>query len=119
MKSTRFVLMFLVVLTVAAVAEAQCLVCQRVDQNAPPRVGECVDSGSNICSGTCCGAWPGEACTTPAAFYQCGWWLANKAAADRPLLERAVLRNEPAFTSRLLLERNATSTHRRMSRCSA
>jgi hypothetical protein len=119
MKPTRIVLMFLVILTVAAVAEAQCLVCQRVDPSAPPRVGECVDSGGGVCSGTCCGGWLGDACTTPAAFSPCGWWLAKKADANRPLLERAIQRNEPAFTSRLLLERNATSTHRRMSRCAA
>lgn len=118
MKSTRFVLMFLAVLTVAAVAEAQCLVCQRVDPNAPPRVGECVDSGGGICSGVCCNGALGDPCTTPAAFSPCGW-LAKKADANRPLLERTVKRNEPAFTSRLLIERNVMRTQQRLSRCSA
>jgi hypothetical protein len=119
MQATRFVLMLLVVLAVGAVAEAQCLTCQAAPGPRPPSTGTCGESFEGYCDRTCCGASIGDPCPIPDWSEICGWWLVKKADANRPLLHRAIKRNEPAFTSRLLLERNATSAHRRLSRCSA
>lgn len=118
MRATPLTLMFLAILTVAAVAEAQCLKCYSSGPR-PATQGTCGESFDGYCDRSCCGGVVGAPCPIPDFLDSCGWWLAKKADANRPLLHRAIKQNEPAFTSRLLVERNATSTHRRLSRCVA
>ena len=116
MRSLRYVLMLLAVLTVASVAEAQCMYCQQ----QPGQTGDegiCVESNGDYCTTDCCRGWLGMSCSTWGAFHGCGWWLASQADTNRPLMQRAIRRSEAAFTSRLLLEHTLTRTQRRLQPC--
>lgn len=114
MRSLRYVFMFVVVVAFAAVAEAQCMYCQQ-QPGQTGNEGICVESNGDYCTTACCGGWPGMGCPIGDAFHLCGGWqLAKDAETSRPMLQRAIQRNEPAFTSRLLLVHKATQVHRRL-----
>ena len=116
MRSLRYVFMLLAVLTIASIAEAQCMYCQQ----QPGQTGEegiCVESNGDYCTATCCSGWLGMSCPVLDAFYRCGWWLASEADTNRPMMQRAIRRSEPAFTSRLLVEHTVTRIQRRLQPC--
>lgn len=64
MKNVRFLLLFVGLIGVAAVAEAQCYTCRNL-RPMPWYQGACIEGMPGVCSSQCCWQVYGAPCTLP------------------------------------------------------
>ncbi|HYI12404.1 MAG TPA: hypothetical protein VEK57_25345, partial [Thermoanaerobaculia bacterium] len=73
MKMVRLLVMFVGVMAIAAMAEAQCQICKNL-RPMPWYQGACVESYNGLCSSQCCWQPPGTQCSLPDnELYYCTW----------------------------------------------
>lgn len=71
MSRLRFSLLFIAVLFVTGLANAQCLFCQN-NGFPPPYIGRCTPvPGYPYCTDSCCWAFPGDYCPIPDIIWDC------------------------------------------------
>ena len=118
MRTVRWILMSLFVLSVASIASAQCLSCHASGPR-PPSNGFCDDSGGNWCSGVCCGGWYGDPCSIPDAIYECGWGFSSLEqtsdfAPRRTDLAKLRTQRDRLFTTSGLMQLKSVEVNRHM-----
>jgi hypothetical protein len=121
MRSLRVVALFIVVMAVAAVADAQCLRCYR-EPGGPISSGKCGQSSDGYCDRSCCGNMEGAPCRRPDFLDPCGWLVKSKPDTDAPSVPRAAATHRqeaPYFATRRPLESRTEALYRRMQKCGA
>ena len=109
MRTLRMVSLFVFVMAMTAVAEAQCLKCFR-EPGKPLTQGTCGESFDGYCDRQCCGNVQGAPCSIPDFLDDCDWWL-SASLLQRPAVETAA---QPYFATRRPLENRTATLHRRL-----
>jgi len=93
MKMVRLLVMFVGVMAIAAMAEAQCQICKNL-RPMPWYQGACVESYNGLCSSQCCWQPPGTQCSLPDnELYYCTWGGGGEFAAIRYFTSSGPTRN--------------------------
>lgn len=100
MKSVRVLVLFVGVMTIAAMAEAQCQVCRNF-RPMPWYQGACVETYTGVCSSQCCWQPPGTPCALPDNdLYYCNWTPDGEFAATRYFTSAALTQNSTVALTR-------------------
>lgn len=100
MKSVRLLVLFVGVMAIAGMAEAQCQICRNF-RPMPWYQGTCVDSYNGLCSSQCCWQPPGTPCQMPDNnLYYCTWTPGGQFAATRYFTSSALTENSAVAVTR-------------------